>query len=506
MAEATTQGTDVSRRTVLKFAGAGLAASALSLLDVAGPAPVRAAMAATTTTRPPIQFDIGATLAPPVNIDGTVFGFGPVYTLFLTIRLNRNPTLTDKTTFTKALASIEAWYPNSPAGVYVHVAYGIPYFNRLPGGMTGSVVAPRMPKLLTDRTRFALEEAVPGPSDIHPSNPGVSKRFFRVPVAIEANDMLITLRSDTLSKLLEVQAWLQGSNQLNAVFVRSPNFGGLITITTARVMFGGPGMPRRIADTNNLPYASRINPDSPMWMGFADQVASAFGPPAICTFQGNKSAKFTDTIAGDYFFNGSIQVLNHNILDLDAFYLVDDAGEFGADLAYLERVQYMYTASTPRSFGYDDQFTNGGGPTFLNNTYLGPNDARAGAAAGGWLPGPGGPVQVPTHPVLGHTSCLHRSSRAADGTPIHIRVDGPGFDELDVPDGSKQPKLHFSAFVPTADHFRRMRINQAAVDLTAEFKVEPGDVGLEPRITATRRQNFLAPARAKRSFPLLELV
>ncbi|PZS30825.1 MAG: hypothetical protein DLM59_10830 [Pseudonocardiales bacterium] len=371
--------------------------------------------------------------------------------------------------------------------------------------MTGPVVSPRMPKLLSDRSRFALEEAVPGPSDIHPSNPGVNKRFFRVPVRIEANDMLITLRSDSLTKLYEVQAWLQGSNQLNAVTVQSPKFTGLLNITTARVMFGGPGMPRRIADKDALPYANRIHPDSPMWMGFADQVANAFGPPPICTFQGNKSARLTDTIAGDYFYNGSIQVLNHNILDLAAFYLVDDSGEFGADLAYLERVQYMYRPNDPPSFGNDDQFTDGGGPTFLPNTYKGTDDARAGCTAGSWLPSGSGPQQVSTHKILGHISCLHRSSRAADGTPIHIRVDGPGYDELDVPDGSKQPKLHFSAFVPTADHFRRMRVNQAATDLVAEFKVEPGDVGLEPRITATRRQNFLAPSRSRRSFPLLEL-
>jgi hypothetical protein len=109
------------------------------------------------------------------------------------------------------------------------------------------------------------------------------------------------------------------------------------------------------------------------------------------------------------------------------------------------------------------------------------------------------------HKVLGHTSTLQRSSRATDGTPLHIRVDGPGFDAMDVPDGSNQPKLHFSALVPTADTFRRMRISQASLDLAQEFGVELGDQGLENRITATRRQNFLVPRRPARSFPLLEL-
>ena len=76
---------------------------------------------------------------------------------------------------------------------------------------------------------------------------------------------------------------------------------------------------------------------------------------------------------------------------------------------------------------------------------------------------------------------------------------------MDVPDGSIQPKLHFSALVPTADLFRRMRISQASVDLATEFQVELGDQGLEHRITATRRQNFLMPRRRTRSFPLLEI-
>ena len=66
-------------------------------------------------------------------------------------------------------------------------------------------------------------------------------------------------------------------------------------------------------------------------------------------------------------------------------------------------------------------------------------------------------------------------SRAADGTPLHIRADGPGLDSMDVPAfrtfpgpagvevpaGSNQFKLQFLIYVPTADLFARMRIAQA---------------------------------------------
>ena len=84
-------------------------------------------------------------------------------------------------------------------------------------------------------------------------------------------------------------------------------------------------------------------------------------------------------------------------------------------------------------------------------------------------------------------------------------MDGPGYDPMDVPDGSSQPKLQFTAFVPTADFFARMRRNQASLDLVRKYSVADENNGLERFITATRRQNFLVPPRRHRAFPLLEL-
>ena len=118
---------------------------------------------------------------------------------------------------------------------------------------------------------------------------------------------------------------------------------------------------------------------------------------------------------------------------------------------------------------------------------------------------------------IGHEAALQIVSRAADGTPLHIRKDGPGLDAMDVPafqlfpgqgtfaPGSQQFKLQFMMFVPTADLFARMRIAMAAQDLQKNFNVDPDDNGLERFITATRRQNFLTPPRRHRAFPLLEL-
>jgi hypothetical protein len=88
---------------------------------------------------------------------------------------------------------------------------------------------------------------------------------------------------------------------------------------------------------------------------------------------------------------------------------------------------------------------------------------------------------------------------------MHIRADGPGYDALDVPYGSSQPKLHFSIYVPTADFFATMRRSQASLDLAQRYSVAPSNLGLERFLTATRRQNFLVQPRRHRSFPLVEL-
>lgn len=502
------------RRTLLKGAAAlGVTAATSSALQML-PVPARAA-AVLPGALPDIQFDIGAFLPPPVVVaepgapTGTMFGFGPVYTLFLTAQLLRTPTLADQRILDNALGRIEATYPFRPSGVFTHIAYGIPYFRRLPGGLRGGLVAGHMPTLLSHPHRYALEEAVPGPTDVHPTNPAVVKKRFNVRVRVESNDVLLTLRSDDVAILQDVAGWLRGSGRLNGRKVTSPAFRRLFAWTSQRLMFGGRGIPRRIADAHAMPFAGRVHPDSPMWMGFADQVADAFGPPPIVCFQGNAEARFTNITRGDYFVNSSVQVLNHNILDLTEWYLTNDTetDPFNFDLGYLERVQYMYRSNNPPSFGYTDQFTDGGGPAFLPNHFQGFHDALRGAAMGSLQPGPtvDAPVRNPNHAILGHIQCLHQASRTRGGTPLHIRVDGPGFSTMDVPDGTPQPKLQFSAFVPTADHFRRMRVAQAAPRLVQRFKVEPGDQGLEIRISATRRQNFLIPNRRHRAFPLVEL-
>ncbi len=513
----------LSRRTVLKLGAVGLASAAtLGLVESLALLPRRVALAAPVAAGlPDIQFDIGNYIAPIQTINGLQFHFGPIFTLFVTARLTRTPTKQDQQTLADALSTIEDNYTFSPSGVFLYTAYGLPYFRRLPG----SVVESNMPRLLADRNRFVLEEAVPSVTDVSHQNPKITKETFRVPVVIESNDMLFSLRSDNLVNLYEALAWFQGSGVINSSFGASPDFDGLFTFTSSRLMFVQPGLPRQLANLASLPYANKINPTSPMWMGFADQHVNAAGPAPIVTFAGNSTARLSTAKAGDYFDNGSIQHLSHVIEDLAQFYNVrgDDPETFS------ERVQYMFSSRNvdgdhallyPQNV--HDAFTNGGGQNategtaqqqqsaYLPNVYFGADASLTNYDVDSFNQG----IKKLR---VGHEAALQRSSRAADGTPLHIRMDGPGFDALDVPDGSNQPKLQFSGFFPSAEFFRVMRNNAASLDLVntplgnptsvpeGVLPSDPDDDGLERHITTTRRQNFLVPPRRHRVFPLLEL-
>jgi hypothetical protein len=483
------------------FKGAGALALALGTVELAGRhAMMPQRMVLDASSLPDIQFDIGSYIAAPVTLsDGggiVTAQMPPLHTVFVTARLNRTPTLADQQNLSNALATIESAYPFSAAAIITFISYGIPYFNRLPGGLAGSLVSSHMPRLLSNTSRFALEEAVPSPTDVSSANPGVTKQTFNVPVTIESNDLLITVRGDNSSYISDVLNWLGGSNTLKGQAVTSPSLlRGLATVTSSRAQFVGISLPRLMAADQGFPYADEINIDSPMWMGFLDQQTNGAGPAAITTFAGNSSARLTTAKAGDYFDNGSIQHLSHVIEDLAQFYARPSAADPEGE-PFTERVQYMFRSNPIPSVGNSDQFSNGGGPCYFANTFQGVNDASANARGIGTFNG---------EHRMGHLPGLQRSSRAADGTPIHIRMDGPGLDNLDVPDGSVQPKLQFTIFVPTADFFRLMRVNQASLDLVQQFGVDPGDNGLERFLTATRRQNFLIPPRRHRAFPLVEL-
>lgn len=346
----------VRRRTLLKAGSAGGAGALLTMLDGIAWKPLRPAIA--QTALPDIQFDIAGFIAPATSIDSVQLQFGPVHTTFLTANLLRLPTKDEQTVFANALDTIESVYQFSPAGVFVFVSYGLGYFGRLPGALNGgSIAANHIPRLNFNNNCFVLEEAKPSPTDA--GQPGIVKRKFDITPQFGGTDVLFTIRSDSAAIIKDVVKWIKGnSTTLGGQAIPAPQLP--LKWTSTRVMFSQRGLPRQVAENDGLYYADRINDQSPMWMGFADQQTSSTGPASAVTFAGNASSHLSTAVPGDYFDNGSIQALTHVILDLEAFYA--RAGEAGAaeDETYLERVQYMFrfnprprsaAAATPSSTG-----------------------------------------------------------------------------------------------------------------------------------------------------------
>src|SRR5690349_9825012 len=126
----------VSRRDLLKIGMLGTAATTLAGIDALTWVPSRVAHAASATTAfPDIQFNIGNFIAPVQTFNNVQFQFGPVYTVFLTAQLTDVPFRSDQTDLANALTTIEQTYPFSPSGIFTFIAYGIPYFNRLPSSL-----------------------------------------------------------------------------------------------------------------------------------------------------------------------------------------------------------------------------------------------------------------------------------------------------------------------------------------------------------------------------------
>jgi hypothetical protein len=196
----------------------------------------------------------------------------------------------------------------------------------------------------------------------------------------------------------------------------------------------------------------------------------------------------TTTKAGDYFDNGSVAHFSHVIDDLFQFYATpnQDANRPDGE-PFAERVQYMFrgnqlgTTDGLPADGNSDQFTDGGGPAFIDNVFQGTGTAPAAARdSAGQFTSTNATLDATFTGAgrIGHEAALQQASRAADGTPLHIRMDGPGFDGMDVHHvhhvprfqrvavaaGSNQFKLQFIMFVPTADLFAQMRPKAAAQD------------------------------------------
>jgi hypothetical protein len=265
---------------------------------------------------------------------------------------------------------------------------------------------------------------------------------------------------------------------------------GVLAKTTVRRGFAGGGLPSKLAIAAGVPGADLIPPEAELFLGFTSTLRENLGPSRIANLETLGLAR----IPAGYFTHGTHMHLSHIHENLEAWYV---------------------------NSSHDDR---------VHTTFRPGLDVPAGT-----LTVPQGRAEVSTaadvrrsyraHGAIGHSGALQTASRLerrrvgpdgtvyAAGTAIPQRAD---FNTLDNPfawsadgSGSADPAagVHFVVFNPTSDDFHRVRNAMDGVlpdGTTLQFEPRAEGQGFNSILRTTRRQNFLVPPRAHRSFPLSE--
>jgi hypothetical protein len=360
----------------------------------------------------------------------------------------------------QALAALESQYPATPAGLGITVAWGLPYF----------------------RAHVPTQWERLQPIDIRAQSPALldTVRFSSDPeeTELEQNDVAILLRSDSEQAIATAEKAL--FDDLDA-----------FEKTTIRRGFAGGGLPSKLAVAAGVPGADLIPPNAELFLGFTSTLRENLGPSRIANLETLGLAR----IPQGYFTHGTHMHLSHIHENLEKWYV---------NSSHADRVQ----------------------TTFRPGLHV----------PVGTLTVPQGKAQVSTaaevrrsyrvHGAIGHSGALQTASRlprqhvGPDGTVYAAGVAIPqraDFNTLDNPfawsadgSGSADPAagVHFVVFNPTSDDFHRVRraMDGALPDgTTLAFEPRAEGQGFNSILRTTRRQNFLVPPRAHRSFPLSEL-
>jgi hypothetical protein len=447
-----------SRRRLFALAGGGMAAAAalyagLALLE----RPRRIAVGSPPGGYPAGQYQVAAYgVRAQVDRQSAVEVIvPPVWNRVITAQLTHAPGQREQQQFEGALRAVESAYSYSPAGVFTLAAYGLPYFRSYVRSQVYDAHMPRMrdsgAPVLLDAIRFA------GDSDA---------------TTLEANDVVLHLRSDSLDNLRDVQhAFFSHSGTLAGQTAPAADLSDLLRVTSVRTGFVGAGLPRRMAEQAKLAYAEQIPTAAPLFMGFtstqrlgqASEQAVAFDQPPDPLL-----SQLTTAQPGDYFAGGTTLHLSHLLEDLDVWY----------ELSYDERAARMFHLNAVAPAGR----------VSVQTLWLNPNPSA---------------LDAKQQHLVGHNEAVQRGSRTPEGQALQLRVDFNTMDALDTTE--PHPGVHFLAFTPGSEIFHRSRQSMDAADLANKYSVPISANGINSFIHATRRQNYIVPPRIHRAFPLVEL-
>ncbi len=417
-----------------------------------------------------------------IQDDGVPVVVPPIYNDMITATLapgrtwNATTLKSAKSRLENALKTVESPYPATAAGLTIVVGWGLPYFRtRVPALWKSR--GPVDTALTTDpaNPKFAVLDAIRFPSD--PAT-----------MELEANDVVFKLRSDSQDILRNVERALF-DDPTNKAYV-----GDLFSITSKRIGFlgrgfGGKNVGRELAIQAGVPGADQIPVRSQLMMGFTSTQPAALGPDNIVSFETLPGV--TNQWPSGYFAAGCAMHVSHLNLDLASWYGLD----------YSSRVARMFDSHRP--VPPDGRVTLSNGPSDVTSGTQLDADRKTG--------------------VIGHNETLQQATRLqADvldnyrrtrtkGTAVPIRED---FNTIDDPfawpsNGGAKAGLHFAVFVPASRLFHTARLAMDGVlpdGTNLRSEISDANNGINSRMAATHRQNFLVPPRSKRSFPLAELL
>jgi hypothetical protein len=377
-----------------------------------------------------------------------------------------------------ALDEVERVYPLSPSGIFIQVAYGLPYFrSRIPAAITDEL----FPKSTLPGTegQWAVIDTIRYPKDPQ------DMRF-------EEHEVCLHLKSDFKDHIDTVISALfrPGQQELNGIPAANAYVGDLLNVTSVRRGFAGHGMPKVIGERLGIPGAEHVPAGSMLFMGFTSSHVHGLAGGNLPSFE--TIPGFTDVKIDDYFAGGTFMHLSHMGIDLESWYAMDPK-------ARLHRV------FDPRRTDGADVLSPDQAPATV--TFEEQRDADAAE-----------------HGLLGHNEQMQYLSRFTKdtttaygetyprGTVFFLRqdfntVDNPfAFSTDDRIDPTPRAGVHFVGFGPSAQHYERMRLAMDGVEHQRRHNLPDENLGFTKFLHTTHRQNLLLPPRAHRAFPLAELV
>jgi hypothetical protein len=273
---------------------------------------------------------------------------------------------------------------------------------------------------------------------------------FEQPV-LDDYHLCLHLAADSESRLAAVEAALTGRAPLAGEEGGAAlDISGLLRWRQSRTGFTGAGLPAGRQDVNGIPAGQPVPKDAPLFMGFKSALRR------------NQASEDAVTIAGGPFAGGTTMHASYLRLRLDTWY---------GQLSQPERVARMYAPQvTPEQAG-----------EFTTDAESDPN--LLGQA-------------VTRYGVIGHAQTCARARRG--GRPVILRRD------VDTTDGGLAG-LHFVSLQRTIADLvtTRTAMNAAGVQLQNPSVTDTVNNGINEFIFVLNRGNYVVPARAQRSFPLL---